>query len=233
MIDWIQLVKERDEWVARNFPGDNDGVESTLGCIEELGELTHGFLKKQQGIRGTPAEHDAKMKDAIGDLVIYLLGVMSANCRASHIVPAETREHRAIDSIFGIARQNGALSTYYYQHELDGMTSGAPIWEFAVNRILGHCLRFCEFQGWDFEAIVTDTWAHVKQRDWNKHRAEGAASDDPAMADPEITETPEWQLAQATSILNGHPGLQPWEPPILAGAILVAAGVLQKSDLDG
>lgn len=187
MIDWAQLIKERDEWVARNFPavpGEIPGNDSILGCIEEQGELSHGYLKKKQGIRGTPAEHDAKMTDAIGDIVVYLLGVMSANCRFPSIKPTQVIDATPEDSIYGLARQVGGLSYYAYMQHMDGDAVGAPNWEFQVNRILGHCARFCELQRWDFEEIIRSTWDHVKQRDWVKHRAEGAASDDPAVRDP-------------------------------------------------
>lgn len=40
--------------------------------MEELGELCHAHLKQEQGIRGTAAQHEAKAKDAIGDILIYL-----------------------------------------------------------------------------------------------------------------------------------------------------------------
>lgn len=189
MIDWAQLIKERDEWVARNFPPiprEIPGNDSILGCIEELGELTHGFLKLKQGIRGTPEEHNAAMRDAVGDLIIYLLGVMSANCRPKTIQPTHVNGVSAEDCIYGIARQVGAVSFYAYMHSLDGQNAGVTSWEFSVNRILGHCKMFCDFQGWDFERIVMTTWDHVKQRDWVKHRAEGAESDDPAVRDPEV-----------------------------------------------
>jgi NTP pyrophosphatase (non-canonical NTP hydrolase) len=45
---------------------------------EEMGELAHAVLKQSQGIRGTREDHDADMRDAIGDIVIYLAGLCSA-----------------------------------------------------------------------------------------------------------------------------------------------------------
>jgi NTP pyrophosphatase (non-canonical NTP hydrolase) len=188
MIDWAQLIAERDVWVNLNFPpypGEIPGNDSILGLIEENGELAHAHLKAKQGIRGTPEEHEAAMRDAIGDIVIYLLGVMSANCRPTAIQPTEVIGVSREDCIYGIARQVGALSYYAYKHNLDGEMIGAPNWEFSVNRILGHCQAFCFRRRWDFEEIVMSTWDHVSKRDWQKHRAEGAARDDPAVRDPE------------------------------------------------
>lgn len=68
------IQKRRDAWVAYNFPGGKDTlITSTLGAVEELGELAHHILKRKQGIR--KADHDAEIKDACADIIIYLLGV--------------------------------------------------------------------------------------------------------------------------------------------------------------
>ncbi len=45
-----------------------------LGVMEEVGELSHAHLKTEQGIRGTKEEHDAKKRDAIGDILVFLAG---------------------------------------------------------------------------------------------------------------------------------------------------------------
>lgn len=71
-----QLQQERNEWVARNFPGD-ELSDSIMGAIEELGELTHHYLKRKQQIRGEGAMHRAEMLDAVADCVIFLAGVCS------------------------------------------------------------------------------------------------------------------------------------------------------------
>lgn len=68
------LQKERNVWVARNFPGD-EMPHSLLGAVEELGELSHHYLKMQQGIRGDQDMHRAEIADAVADCVIYLAGV--------------------------------------------------------------------------------------------------------------------------------------------------------------
>lgn len=184
MIDWVQLVKERDEWVAKNFPpaeGEVPGNDSILGCIEELGELAHAHLKAKQGIRGTQKEHDAAMQDAIGDLIVYLLGVISA-----HVDPAKVGFPRNAQTtqgsepaIFMLAGEVGELA-YNAQ---DPPEIGAS-WLLYINNIIKLCEEFCEGRYWNLEKIVMDTWAHVKQRDWNAHREAGAAKDDPAVDDP-------------------------------------------------
>jgi NTP pyrophosphatase (non-canonical NTP hydrolase) len=54
---------------------------------EELGELSHAFLKKHQGIR-MDEDHDAAMVDAIGDFIIYLAGF----CNSTHLDLASSVE---------------------------------------------------------------------------------------------------------------------------------------------
>lgn len=76
------IQKEIGMWVTANFNGhykqlDTDSFylcahQPLLGMVEELGELSHAHLKVEQGIR-TNEDHEAARKDAIGDLLIYLL----------------------------------------------------------------------------------------------------------------------------------------------------------------
>ena len=72
MISLKEIQKEQGEWSARNF--DNKKIyQPILGATEEVGELAHAYLKMEQGIRGTKEEHQAAMKDAIGDCCIFLM----------------------------------------------------------------------------------------------------------------------------------------------------------------
>lgn len=66
------LQAEMIAWQTKNF-GEQPAHRSFLGCVEEVGELAHAMLKQEQAIRGTPEEHTAAAKDAVGDLMIFLL----------------------------------------------------------------------------------------------------------------------------------------------------------------
>lgn len=86
------LQDEVLQWQQRNFPGQRSH-EPALGVPEEAGELweaafqllslgrlsalvgrlCHAELKLEQSIRGTPDELQAKLEDAIGDLVIFVV----------------------------------------------------------------------------------------------------------------------------------------------------------------
>jgi NTP pyrophosphatase (non-canonical NTP hydrolase) len=64
-------------WQHNNFP-NAEKWECLAGLTEELGELAHAHLKMHQGIRKNE-DHLASQKDAVGDIVIYLLGYCTLN----------------------------------------------------------------------------------------------------------------------------------------------------------
>lgn len=74
MSDISRIQAENKEWAWRNF-GDAEAIppwQPLLGAVEEIGELAHAYLKRHQGIR-VNEDHDEAIKDAIGDIVIYLM----------------------------------------------------------------------------------------------------------------------------------------------------------------
>lgn len=74
----LQDVQEDQRaWVKHNF-GERPAWMPIMGAMEELGELAHSFLKKEQGIKGTPEQHDADIRDALADIVIFLCDAASA-----------------------------------------------------------------------------------------------------------------------------------------------------------
>jgi len=85
----IELQADHKAWADRNFP-NADPVDAVLGVAEEVGELCHAILKQRQGIRGTHEEHEAKAKDAVGDIVIYLLDVCTRRGWSFAEIVAET-----------------------------------------------------------------------------------------------------------------------------------------------
>jgi NTP pyrophosphatase (non-canonical NTP hydrolase) len=85
ILDLSQIQEQVGTWARRNFGIDGgygrkappSSWQSLLGMVEEVGELAHAYLKRAQGIRGTTAEHDAAIRDAIGDILIYMLDFAS------------------------------------------------------------------------------------------------------------------------------------------------------------
>jgi len=60
--------------VKHNFPKQTR-LEIFAGMAEELGELAHHLLKRDQGIRGGDVDHEAEIRDACADLVIFMMGL--------------------------------------------------------------------------------------------------------------------------------------------------------------
>lgn len=64
-------------WSKKNFP-KQERYHPLLGLIEEVGELAHAHLKREQRIRTRKSHIDQKC-DAIGDIVIYLADYCARN----------------------------------------------------------------------------------------------------------------------------------------------------------
>ena len=76
-INLNKLQAEMYEWTKYNFP-EALPYQPILGLIEELGELAHAHLKQEQKIRMNE-DHEAQKKDAIGDIVIFLIDYCNRN----------------------------------------------------------------------------------------------------------------------------------------------------------
>ena len=80
LLTFRQLQIEQKEWADKNFPESQNGstyYRSLMGIFEEAGELAHAFLKQEQNIRGSWDEHEAKAKDAIGDMLVFMANLCS------------------------------------------------------------------------------------------------------------------------------------------------------------
>lgn len=72
------------EWQQKNFPGEAGRPEwLALGVVEEVGELAHALLKNRQKIREFANSQDeeefkALIADALGDVIVYGLNLMSS-----------------------------------------------------------------------------------------------------------------------------------------------------------
>lgn len=88
----IRLIqKEHKKWELDNF-GTGSSHQSLLGIMEELGELCHAYLKREQKIRGTEEVHIEEIKDAIGDIVIFLIGFCNRENLDFQSIVADTWE---------------------------------------------------------------------------------------------------------------------------------------------
>lgn len=74
------IQQEVSVWSHKNF-GVQPSYRSLLGVAEEVGELCHAHLKGEQDIRHTPDKIFDLKRDAVGDIVIFLLDY----CGREHI----------------------------------------------------------------------------------------------------------------------------------------------------
>jgi NTP pyrophosphatase (non-canonical NTP hydrolase) len=73
-----EIQKEQSVWAVHNF-GPRESIHALLGIQEEVGELSHVHLKFLQKIRNySQTVFEDKARDAIGDIVIYLMDYCNA-----------------------------------------------------------------------------------------------------------------------------------------------------------
>jgi NTP pyrophosphatase (non-canonical NTP hydrolase) len=83
-MDLRKLQEELKPWVLHNF-GYRPSWQPLLGIQEEVGELSHAYLKRAQGIR-KGENHEEAMKDAAADIIVFLCDF----CNAENIDLAST-----------------------------------------------------------------------------------------------------------------------------------------------
>jgi NTP pyrophosphatase (non-canonical NTP hydrolase) len=161
-MNWEQLAEEHKEWEDRNFPNDdyeNSLFRSCLGVLEELGELAHARLKREQGIRGEETQHVADEQDAVADMTIYLLGVM-------HKI-GKVPEYGVIS---GPRDEVPIIKTL--AHEVGKLMINPS--QYMCEKIVYLIEHYCIARGWDYETLVRNTWSFVKQRDWVANPQDGS-----------------------------------------------------------
>lgn len=174
----LEIQEDLKEWSENNFGSDRDPELPLLGIVEEVGELAHAQLKSIQKIRGTPEEHEEAKKDAVGDIVIFLLDW----CFLSDVSVGEleTEEDRLPDAIYvtdptdivlDIATASGRLTGAHLDEDEEDE-------ELSAGYILLLLRAYCMVQDWDFRGIVENTWEEVKQRDWVNNPRTGTNGDD-------------------------------------------------------
>ena len=136
MIDLVSLQKEIHEWANQQFGTRRPPQKRLLGATEELGELVtwqleeivpvlhairqlgkvcHHDQKQEAGIRGTPEFHDGKIRDALGDIFIYLIDYCELRGWSYEEIIKETwaevsQRDWVSDPMYGMSRYNGEES---------------------------------------------------------------------------------------------------------------------------
>ncbi|MBI4431999.1 MAG: hypothetical protein HY592_00755 [Candidatus Omnitrophica bacterium] len=80
--------------------------------------------------------------------------------------------------ILGAAEEIGELAHSFLKME-QGIRGDKETHIANMKDAVGDCviflMDFCNQMDWDFEALVTDTWNHVKKRDWKKDALQDSA----------------------------------------------------------
>lgn len=157
-MNWQNLIQEHSKWEDRNF-SDSSSVEySVMGVIEEMGELAHAHLKALQKIRGE--EHEKEMLDAIGDMTIYLLGVMKG---VGEPRGAYQKTNSVDQALFSLSHAVGQLAGCF---EKNHISKDFKPTTHTVGRIVWYLIEYCGHMEWKYDTVVADTWENVKRRDW-------------------------------------------------------------------
>ena len=131
-MDLNKLQTDVHEWANDQF-GPRQPSERLIGAAEEFGELfqwkleeivpllhaarsfgktCHHHLKEDQGIKGSPEFHRAKIKDSLGDIFIFLIDYCELRGWSYEDIIRETWEEVSQrdyknDPKFGLARYEG------------------------------------------------------------------------------------------------------------------------------
>lgn len=182
---FADLCIEVGEWSSANF-GNQPPENPLLGVLEEIGEISHSYLKSLQGIRGTQEEHLDAMRDGIGDAVVFLADFCArAGLVKSFVGHTFLTEPIGEIPVTGIPliRPVKADARYYLfraARSLDymyiGLCENGHVPYAAHIEYVLHCLTmFCWMLHLSFAECVMTTWALVKQRDWKANTQTGEA----------------------------------------------------------
>lgn len=81
ILELSRLQEKHLVWSIYNFITAPEEEDMFKGIVEETGELSRVLLKSKQAIRGWD-DHSKRLltkKDAVGDILIYIMGFCSAN----------------------------------------------------------------------------------------------------------------------------------------------------------
>lgn len=183
MISIDELQSAQYTWARKNF-GPCRSRWPLLGVFEETGELLHSQLKHEQKIRGPEGEedptkiaafHDAKKKDAVADITIYLFEYCS--CMGWKVVDLLVEEEATLHELQAHVEDSESvwdciakIVPLAYDENMSGDNVLAQ--EDAVQILLNLAI-YCRKRGWSYQELVETVWLRVSQRDWTKNKANG------------------------------------------------------------
>ncbi len=189
-----QIQKDVGHWARANFGLNETDLMATtnrgmvcldeyaplMGIVEEVGELTEAFA-----LTGDPAKAKANMRDAAGDIMIYLCDYC---WRCDLVVPGRVvldRDEIDHEPHHGIVAAVGRLHNAHLKRfqGIKGMASHNnfdPARARAVHRLVYYLDKFIReyIPGDNLMLILNETWnTIVKKRNWLKDPMAGGGHD--------------------------------------------------------
>lgn len=170
-----EIQEESGTWRNLNFPGWT-GRQQLFGVIEEVGEFAHAYLKRQQGIRGSEEHHLSNMKDAIGDIMIYFLGFMTAKGINAEVVWSYPVQRVPSDGDEALLSVSGQLGKVCRAVQLD---FGSELSLSAYCSSFMHLVDSLSRQTTGLPSLdhTATAWAIVQERDWIAKPQDGGGHD--------------------------------------------------------
>ena len=165
----LSLIQyEVKEWTLANF-GKQPPANPILGMIEECGELAHAHLKQIQGIR--KSDYLADKKDAVGDIVIYLLNLYNAKgCNISLVEEDYTVRNPNVSSYEYLCRASLNIAKLA---RFVNVNNRLPVSSELTKNILSALRSYSLIEGFDLIQTVNEVWSVVSKRNWKKYPVNG------------------------------------------------------------
>lgn len=190
---WLRELQEQvGTWSSENFGTEQPSEYPLIGAGEEIGELTTSVLKRAQGIDDSDKYTDRigpdAEKDAVGDVMIYLLdAIYRAEDDQINVADGLARVDEGTGTYDHIDTEVNAIRMLYGEYgrlcgkrfhliadeDYSGSgTDSLDMVEYNVGEVAAVLRRFCEIRGYDFKGCVLDAWEEVSGREWDADIAE-------------------------------------------------------------
>jgi NTP pyrophosphatase (non-canonical NTP hydrolase) len=161
-VTFLEVTRDVGKWSDKQFGTGQSSIERLSGASEELGEL-------EEAMWGADT---AEVRDAIGDITIYLADYcyrsnLSVNVPLNEVRP---QEEKLPPSTAQVTRYVGLLHHAHLKGlqgiRQDRNTTGEEAKREGVKNILGSLNLLCDYLGHDYSEVVAETMDEVLDREW-------------------------------------------------------------------
>lgn len=167
-----EYMNEIGVWAEKNFPIHLPDY----GLVEEIGEATHGILKRMQKIRKMDQDEVffPHLKDAFSDIMIYLLHLcflhnvpLSFGISTTSAKDTGWTDRRCISN----ALKNVAVLLDYSDIQTsDGVPSQSGLFHVPCQRLCNVMFNWSQLHEINLLEEIEKTWEKVSKREWHKNR---------------------------------------------------------------